>query len=135
MTTAGERSEIGLSMDELREVTGYALACAEPVLVIFERDCPGDLRARAVLEEARKFAVGGKRGKAIRVSALDAHRAARVAAGAGCRAAGDAARAAGHAGGAAYLHPLAKATQGGTFSCRLPMRHGRWSSMLVGTLG
>nr|WP_231951507.1 exonuclease SbcC [Nocardia terpenica] len=110
---ADGRSEIGLSMDELREVADYALACAEPVLVIFERDCPGDLRARVVLEEARKFAGGGKRGKAIRVTALDAHRAARAAEGVGCLAAGAAARAAGHAGAAAYLHPLAKATQGG----------------------
>ncbi|ATL72310.1 exonuclease SbcC [Nocardia terpenica] len=110
---AGGRSEIELSMDELREVAGYALACAEPVLVIFERDCPGDLRVRGVLEEVRRFVVGGKRGKAIRVAALDAHRAARAAEGVGCGAAGEAARAAGHVGGAAYLHPLAKATQGG----------------------
>ncbi|MEV6391330.1 putative immunity protein [Nocardia xishanensis] len=104
---------IELSMAELREVTGYALACAEPLLAIFERDCPDDPRPRAVLDEARRFAAGGKRTKALRVTALEAHRAARAAAEMRYEAAADAARAAGHAGAAAYLHPLAKATQGG----------------------
>jgi hypothetical protein len=102
---------IELSIAELREVTAYALACAEPALAIFERDCPDDPRVRAVLDEARTFAMGGKRTKALRVTALAAHRAARVALDAGHEAAADAARAAGHAGAAAYLHPLAKATQ------------------------
>ncbi|MEV4130502.1 hypothetical protein [Nocardia sp. NPDC049707] len=46
------------------------------------------------------------------MTAFDAHRAARAARERGLAAA-DVARAAGHAGGAAYLHPLAKATQGG----------------------
>ncbi|MEV0029549.1 putative immunity protein [Nocardia sp. NPDC050793] len=113
MNTADEDQTIELSMDEIREVTGYAVACAEPVLAIFERDCPDDLRPRAVLDEARRFAAGGKRTKALRMTALDAHRAARAAAEMRYEAAADAARAAGHAGGAAYLHPLAKATQGG----------------------
>ncbi|WP_330229177.1 exonuclease SbcC [Nocardia sp. NBC_00508] len=104
---------IELSMAELREVTAYAVACAEPVLAIFERDCPDDPRVQAVLDEARRFAAGGKRTKALRVTALDAHRAARAARAMECEAAADAARAAGYAGAAAYLHPLAKATQGG----------------------
>ncbi|HVV19448.1 MAG TPA: exonuclease SbcC, partial [Pseudonocardiaceae bacterium] len=48
---------------------------------------------------------------ALRLAALAAHRAARAAHEAGRDAAADAARAAGHAAAAAYLHPLAKATQ------------------------
>jgi hypothetical protein len=98
-------------MDELRGVTGYAVACAEPALAIFERDCSDDPRPRAVLEEALRFAAGGNRTKALRVSALAAHRAARSAQEMGRDAAADAARAAGHAGASAYLHPLANATQ------------------------
>src|SRR5262249_15707399 len=46
-----------------------------------------------------------------RDSAWAAHRAAQEARDAGQAAASDAARAAGHAVGAAFLHPLAKATQ------------------------
>jgi hypothetical protein len=110
---AEENLMVELSMAELREITGYAVACAEPALAIFERDCPDDPRPRAVLDEARRFADGGRRTKALRVTALDAHRAARAAREMKREAAVDAARAAGHAGAAAYLHPLAKATQGG----------------------
>src|SRR5688500_14034397 len=102
---------IELSMAELREIAGYAVVCAEPALGIFERDCTDDPRARAVLDEARRFAAGGKRTKALRVTALAALEAARTAQKMERGAAADAARAAGHAGGAAYLHPLAKATQ------------------------
>lgn len=98
---------VELSMAELREVARFAVACAELALPIFERDCPGDLRARAALDEARRFVAGGKRTQALRVTALDAHRAARTAG----AVAADAARAAGHAAAAAYLHPLAQATQ------------------------
>ena len=108
---ADENLTVELSMAELREITGYAAACAEPALAIFERDCTDDPRARAVLDEARRFAAGGDRTKALRVTALAAHRAARTAQETGRGAAVDAARAAGHAGGAAYLHPLAKAHQ------------------------
>jgi hypothetical protein len=110
---ADENLMVELSMAELREITGYAVACAQHALAIFERDCTDDPRARAVLDEARRFAAGGKRTKALRVTALDAHRAARAARGMQREAAVNAARAAGYAGAAAYLHPLAKATQGG----------------------
>jgi hypothetical protein len=110
---ADEHLTVELSIDELREITRYAVACAEPALAIFERDCPDDPRPRAVLDEARRFTAGGRRTKALRVTALDAHRAARAARDRKCDAAVEAARAAGHAGAAAYLHPLAKATQGG----------------------
>ncbi|MEV6908306.1 putative immunity protein [Amycolatopsis sp. NPDC051071] len=102
---------IGLDLAELREITAFALACAEPALAIFERRYPGDPRPRAVLDEARVFAGGGKRTNALRMTALAAHRAAKTAREDGHEAAFEAARAAGHAGASAYLHPLAKATQ------------------------
>lgn len=102
---------IELSMDELREITEFAVACAQPALAIFERDYPDDPRPRSVLDEARRFASGGKRTKALRVTALDAHRSARAARRMGHEAAAYAASAAGHAGASAYLHPLARATQ------------------------
>ncbi|MCW4354044.1 exonuclease SbcC [Hoyosella sp. YIM 151337] len=102
---------IELSMAELREVTAYALTCAEPALAIFDRDVPGDRRPSAVLAEARMSASGGKRTQRLRAAALGAHRAARAANEMGLDVAGEAARAAGHAGGAAFLHPLARPTQ------------------------
>ncbi len=102
---------IGLETAELREVTAFALACAEPALAIFERRYPDDPRPRAVLAEARAFAAGGRRTKALRTTSLAAHRAAKAAREDGQEAAFEAARAAGHAGASAYLHPLAKATQ------------------------
>ena len=108
---ANENLLIELSMAELREITAFALACAEPALAIFERDCTDDPRPRAVLDEARRFAASGNRTKALRVTALAAHRAAKTAGDMGREAAAEAARAAGHAGASAYLHPLAKATQ------------------------
>ncbi|SHG21744.1 putative immunity protein [Streptoalloteichus hindustanus] len=111
MTAAGENLVIELSMAELRGIADFAVACAEPALALFERDRAEDPRPRAVLDEARRFAAGGRRTKALRVTALDAHRAARAAQEAGNDAAAAAARAAGGAGSAAYLHPLAKATQ------------------------
>lgn len=99
---------VELSMDELRAVAGYAVACASPALVLFERDRPGDARPRAAVDAASAFAAGGPRTKAIRDCAWAAQRAFREA---GPGAAGEAARAAVAAAGAAYLHPLAKATQ------------------------
>jgi hypothetical protein len=107
----GENLTVELTMAELREVAGYAVGCAEPALGIFERDRADDPRPRAALDEARRFAAGGRRTQALRVNAPDAHRAAKAAGELGYGAAADAARAAGHAGAAAYLHPLAKATQ------------------------
>lgn len=103
--------EIDLSLDELRVVTGWAVDCARPALVIFERIRSDDPRARHALEVARAFADGANRTKALRDAAWDAHRAAQAARDANQQAAHDAARAAGHAAGAAFLHPLARATQ------------------------
>lgn len=95
-------------MAELRAIAGYAVACAQPALVIFVRDRPDDPRPAEALEAARAFAEGGPRSRLQRSSATAAHRAAREAT---TEAAGHAATAAGDAAAAAYLHPLAKSTQ------------------------
>ncbi|WP_406282456.1 putative immunity protein [Nocardia sp. NBC_00881] len=108
---ADENLMIELSMAELREITGYAVACAEPALAIFERERPDDQRPRAAIDAAQAFADGGKRTKAIRDSAWAAHRAYQQTRDGGQAAASDAARAAVAAASAAFLHPLAKATQ------------------------
>ncbi|NRQ36304.1 exonuclease SbcC [Nonomuraea sp. NN258] len=108
---ADEPTTIALSLSELREVAGFAVACALPALTIFERERPDDHRPRAALEAAQTFADGAKRTKALRDSAWAAMRAAQETRDAGLAAATDAARAALAAAGAGYLHPLAKATQ------------------------
>jgi hypothetical protein len=108
---ADDSRAIQLSRSELREVAGYAVACARPALAIFERERPHDRRPRAAIDAAQAFADGGERTKALRDSAWAAHRAAQEARDAGQAAASDAARAAGHAVGAAFLHPLPKASQ------------------------
>ena len=95
-------------MDELREVARFARACAQPVLPLFEKECPDDPRPAAALEAARIFAAGAARSALQRTAAVDAHRAGREAP---TEAARYAASAAGDAAAAAYLHPLAKATQ------------------------
>jgi hypothetical protein len=97
-----------LSEHDLRAVAGFAAGCAEEVLALFERDHPADRRPRLAIDAAREFAGGGRRTNLQRVTAPAAHAAAREA---GTPAARDAARAAGHAAAAAYLHPLARATQ------------------------
>ncbi len=100
-----------LTLSELREVAGYAVACARPALPIFEHERPGDPRPRAAIEAAQAFANGAQRTKALRDSAWAAQRAAQEARDAGQTAASAAASAALAAAGAAFLHPLAKATQ------------------------
>jgi hypothetical protein len=100
--------EIVLSTADLREVAGFAVRCAEEVLALFERNRPADPRPRRAIEAAREFAGGGERTKALQVTALAAHAAAREAVDPAAR---EAARSAGHAAAAAYLHPLARATQ------------------------
>ncbi len=102
---------IDLSMAELRAVAGFALACALPVLHLFERQFPDDPRPRAALDATRDFVTGGRRNQALRVTAVAAHRAAKAAAESGHAAAADAARAAADAAAAGYLHPLAQADQ------------------------
>lgn len=108
---AHDSTTIKLSRSELREVAGYAVVCARPALAIFERDRLEDRRPRAAIEAAQAFADGRERTKALRDSAWAAHRAAQEARDAGQAAASHAARAAGNTVGAAFLHPLPKATQ------------------------
>lgn len=109
---AGITTTIELTRPDLRAVTGFAAACARPALAVFERDRPGDRRPRAAVEAAEAFAGGGaERTKVLRDCAWAALRAAGEARDAGDLAAGEAARAAVAAAGAAFLHPLAKATQ------------------------
>lgn len=104
----GETGEFALSKQDLREVTAFAAACAEAVLEVFEGDQPDDSRPRDAVGAAWEFARGGERGKALRDGAWAALKAAKSA---DTAAASEAARAAMSAAGAAYLHPLAKATQ------------------------
>ncbi|WP_438272765.1 putative immunity protein [Streptomyces sclerotialus] len=101
-------SEIVLSEQDLREVTAFAAACAEAVLEVFEADQPEDSRPRKAIDTAWVFARGGERGTSLRDTAWAALKAAKSADTAAGR---EAARAAMSAAGAAYLHPLAKATQ------------------------
>lgn len=110
-TVADDSPAIELSQSELREITGYAVACARPALAIFERERPGDPRPRAAIDAAQAFADGAKRTRVLRDSAWAAHRAAQESRDAGQAAASDAARAAAGTCGASFLHPLARATQ------------------------
>jgi hypothetical protein len=106
-----DTTTIELSLCELREVAGYAAACARLALAIFERERPDDRRPRAAIDAAQAFSEGAERTKALRDSAWAAQRAAQEARDAGQAAASDAARAALAAAGTAFLHPLAEATQ------------------------
>jgi hypothetical protein len=108
---ADDSTTIELSRSELREVAGYAVACARPALAVFERERPDDRRPRAAIDAAQAFADGAERTKAIRDCAWAAQRAAQETRDAGQAAASDAARAAVAAASAAFLHPLAEATQ------------------------
>ncbi|MFC3960872.1 putative immunity protein [Nocardia jiangsuensis] len=100
-----------MDLDELRAVTAYAVTCAEPALTRYEHHRPGDPRPRLAVEAARAFAEGGPRTRQLRDAAWAAQRAYREARDTGQPAASEAARAAVAAASAAYLHPIAKATQ------------------------
>src|SRR5947207_15928356 len=52
---------IVLSQEDLRAVTGYAAACAQDVLQVFEGVHPADSRPREAVDAAWTFARGGKR--------------------------------------------------------------------------
>jgi rifampin ADP-ribosylating transferase len=101
-------AEVELSMDDLRAVVAFAAACAQPAQVIWVKACPDDPRPERALDAARAFAEGASRSRLLRTVAADAHRAGRAAP---TEAARYAALAAGDAAAAAYLHPLARATQ------------------------
>lgn len=106
-----EALPVELSLSELRIVTGYAAKCASSALAIFESERPHDLRPRAAIEAAQTFAGGARRSKALRDSAWAAQRAANEARDNGQAAVSEAARAAMAAAGAAFLHPITRATQ------------------------
>lgn len=103
-------ADFELTMDELRVVARYAAESAEVVLHLFEEIAPDDPRPRAAIEAACAFADGAGRTRLQRVTAAEAHRAAREVSD---EAAQHAAHAAADAAAAAYLHPLAKASQVG----------------------
>lgn len=109
MTTSGTPLE--LTVDELRAVAAFAVACAAPALEVVELQRPGDSRPADAVEAARAFAGGAARTKGLRDAAWAAQRAAHDARDAGDLPAAEAARAAMAAAGAAFLHPLARATQ------------------------
>jgi len=108
---ADDDARTDLTTADLRAVTGFAAACARASLEVVEAARPGDDRPRAAVEAARAFVDGAERTKALRDAAWAAQRAAHDARDAGDLAAEHAARAAMAAAGAAFLHPLAKATQ------------------------
>ncbi|SUE16423.1 Uncharacterised protein [Rhodococcus gordoniae] len=99
-----------LTMNELRVVTQYVAESAQDVLPVFEEAVPQDRRPRAALDAAWEFVGGARRTRLQRVTASDAHRAAKQAS---TESVSLAARCAGDAAAAAYLHPIARATQVG----------------------
>lgn len=105
MTSVGD---FELTMNELRAVTEYTVACAVPVLGLFEQAAPDDDRPASALKAAQEFVDGEARSKRLRTSATEAHRAGREAP---TQAASHAATAGGDAAASAFLHPLANATQ------------------------
>lgn len=102
--------DFDLTMDELRLVARYVVRHAEDVLPVFEQAVPDDPRPRAAIDAAWAFINGANRTKVQRVASLEAHRAARSAPSEAARLA---ARSAGDAASAAYLHPIAQASQVG----------------------
>jgi hypothetical protein len=109
-TTPSVSADFNLTMDELRVVARYVTRHAEDVLSVFELAVPDDPRPRAAIDAAWAFINGADRTTLQRVTSLDAHRAARSAP---YEAARLAARSAGDAASAAYLHPIAQASQVG----------------------
>jgi hypothetical protein len=106
-TVAGD---FELTMDELRVVARYVVQHAEDVLPVFAQAVPDDPRPRAAIDAAWAFIDGAGRTRLQRATSVDAHRAARAAPGEAARLA---ARCAGDAASAAYLHPIAQASQVG----------------------
>ena len=99
-----------VTMAELRVVARFVADTAAEVLPVFEDAAPGDGRPREALAAAQAFADGAPRSRRQRTASLDAHRAAAEAATEPARLA---ARCAGDAASAAYLHPIAQASQVG----------------------
>lgn len=102
--------DFDLTMDELRAVVRFASDCAQELLPDFEAAAPGDSRPREAIAAARMFVDGAPRSNMQRTAAFASHRAAK---GVSLETAQLAALAAGDAAAAAYLHPIAKASQVG----------------------
>lgn len=95
-----EPGALTLGEDERRVLAGWAAACAEQVLHLFETVSPADSRPRAAIDGARSFASDEMRIGVARGLAADAHAAARSV---DDPAAVAAARAAGHAAAVAHM--------------------------------
>ncbi|WP_217615249.1 putative immunity protein [Cellulomonas sp. GbtcB1] len=102
--------QVDLTTDELRAVVRFAVDCARGLLPEFEAVAPDDPRPRDAIAAAQAFAEGAARSNLQRAAAFAAHRAARSVAAEPARLA---ALACGDAAAAAYLHPIAEATQVG----------------------
>lgn len=102
--------DVDLTMPELRAVARFAVDCAEGLLPVFEAVAPDDPRPRDALAAARAFAEGADRSQLLRTAAFASHRPAKDAPTEPARLA---AVACADAAAAAYLHPIAKATQVG----------------------
>ncbi|MFB8891611.1 MULTISPECIES: putative immunity protein [Microbacterium] len=99
-----------LTMGELRAVVRFASDCAQDLLPEFEAVNPQDSRPREAIRAARMFTDGAPRSNLQRTAAFASHRAAKDASEETARLA---ALACGDAAAAAYLHPIAKASQVG----------------------
>lgn len=102
--------DFDLTMNEIRAVVLFAADSAQAVLADFETDIRDDRRPREALAAARDFAQGAPRTNLQRTTATAAHRAAKTASTETARLA---ALSCGDAAAAAYLHPIARATQVG----------------------
>ncbi|WP_336662591.1 putative immunity protein [Leucobacter sp. USHLN154] len=102
--------DFDLTTDELRVVVRFASDCAQELLPYFEAVAPEDSRPREAIDAARTFADGAPRSNLQRTAAFASHRAAK---GVSDESAQLAALACGDAAAAAYLHPIAKASQVG----------------------
>lgn len=86
-----------------KALAGWAAACAERTLSLFEHDRPEDDRPRVAIETLRAWIRGEVPMSACRTAAFAAHAAARDAEQAGAVAAVAAARAAGQAAAVAHM--------------------------------
>lgn len=100
--------DFDLTMDELRAVVQFAADWAQEILPDFEAAAPNDSRPRDALDAARLFVDGAPRSNLQRAAAFASHRAAKSVSE---ETAQLAALACGDAAAAAYLHPIARATQ------------------------
>lgn len=100
-----------LTEDDHKLLAGWAAACAEHVLEIFEREYPGDKRPRNAINAARLWVTGEMKMQEVRRFAFEAHAAARMANTPSAKAA---ARSAGHA--AATAHVAAHASHAAAYA-------------------